>query len=729
MRDFLGADYVILADPDGVAVKAFGVDDLLGDGLAAPSTFIIGADGLVRWAYVAKDDADRPPASQTLAALIDTAPVAKYSLYESPKLGVSFNHPQSWTFVDAGDEEGAPWVILESEDGVTVTLMVEFNEAAIDLRNVLVNTIESLMTGGETPSFEGLRYFTLDSGVPALRADLLFQSADADIAAVIQTANRNGATFILVASGAPGQMREEKEAIDAVFDTFNAVMPAPYGIARDTAFTMPLGEPSTLDPQVARDATSHFYVSSIFSGLVKLDEGLAVVPDLAESWEVDETGTVYTFTLREGITFHDGKPITATEFKRSIERATDTEFHSDTALLYLNDIVGALEKMEGGADEVSGVQVIDDRTLEITIDSPKEYFLAKLSYPSGYVVDNESVGAIDDEWWANGEINGSGPYTLHSWDDGEVIILKRFDGYHSPVAMEHVISPLDSLPGASDLDMYRTGFWDGFSVNASSLNDVKEDETVAGQIHEFDQLNSYLVAIDTDLPSLDDANVRRAFAMALDRQKLIDDLYDGNVQLANGMLPPGIPGYTENLRGIPFDPEEARKLLAESGYADDLPEVTFVAIDRDGSPSARVQFIVDSWKENLGVDVTVNLVASDDFYYRMDEQEGHFLTYGWLADYPDPENFLDLLLHSESYGSRYANDAFDDLLELARTTQEREARLQLYQVAEQLLMDDAGIIPLFHVQEYVLLKPYVRNFAVGPAGQPAVADVEYEGGP
>ncbi len=739
MRELLGAEYVILADPEGVAVNAFGVDDLLGDGLAAPSTFIIGSDGVVRWAYVAEDDADRPTASQTLAALTDTALTARYTLFEDETLGISFMRPETWISVPAeigngegvgADREvGAPWAILEGEDGVTLEIMLEFNEPDADLRRVIADAIESLATEGEIPSLESLTSFTLESGQPALRTELLLKSDDADAKAIVQAAMRGHATFVITASGRVDALADQQEAIDTLFDTFQTSVPSPYGIDRNTAFTMPLGEPSTLDPAVARETLSHFYVSAIYSGLVRLDEALSVTPDLAESWEVDESGTVYTFTLRDGITFHDGKPITAADFKRSIERATDPELHSDTALLYLDDIVGALAKMEGEAEEVSGFEVVDERTIRITIDSPKEYFLAKLSYPSSYVVDVDSVGALGDEWWADGNVNGAGPYTLHSWDSDEAIILKWFDGYHTPVAMQHVISPFAALPGAGGLDMYQSGYWDGIYVGVNSLDGIRGNEAVSDQLHEFDQLVTYFVVMDTDLPPLDDAKARRAFAMAVDRQKLIDDLYGGNLQLANGLLPPGIPGYSEDLRGIPFDAEEARRLLAESGYAGELPEMTFIGVDRNGSPSATVQFLLDSWKENLGVEVKANLLESDEYFYHLEEQEGHFLTYGWVADYPDPENFLDLLLHSEAHDSRYSNPAFDTLLEMARETQDRQARLELYQKAEQLLMDDTGIIPLFHVQEYVLIKPYVQNFAIGPVGQPDVSNVEYEGGP
>ena len=656
-------------------------------------------------------------------------PAPKYTLFEDQKLGVTFTHPESWASVPVGEDAEGTWTILEGDGGITLQLMVEFNDPDVDLRHVLVRSIESLVPTGGTPSLEGLSSFTLDSGSPALRADLLIESEGVKSPVSIQVIKRGSANFIMAVSSPANVSQDQRDGIREAFNSFDTSLPAPYGIARDRAFTMPLREPRTLDPAVARDTTSHFYVSSIYSGLVRLDEALSVTPNLAESWQVDESGTVYTFTLRDGITFHDGKPITAADFKYSIERATDPELHSDTALLYLSDIVGALAKMDGEADEVSGFEVVDDRTLRITIDSPKEYFLAKLAYPTSFVVDSASVGTLGEEWWMDADVNGSGPYQMLRWYADEAIILKRFDGYHQPVAMEHIISPFDALPGANALDMYQADAWDGIFVRARSLDDLRGNEALSGQLHEFDQLTSYFVVMDTELTPLDDANVRRALAMALDRQKLIDDLYGGNLLLANGILPPGIPGFSEDLQAIPFDPAEARKLLAESQYADDFPEITYITVDRDGEPPLTVQFMIDSWKENLGVEVNLNLVDPEEYYYNLEDQEGHLYTYGWVADYPDPENFLDLLLHSEAHDSRYVNEAFDALLEQARQTQDRQARLDLFRLAEQLLIHDTGIIPLFHIQDYVLLKPYVQGFAINPVGQPNIANIEFAAAP
>ncbi len=663
-----------------------------------------------------------------------------YVLYENQELGVSFQRPEQWATAepsgvpdepDVSDEPEDPdapeppieWLALVGDDGVSrLTLLTQIDDPDAPLSDRLDRAVAQLAPEETGAEIERSGPITLGDGSEAERAVVSYEDDDG-VAAVrlVQVARRGGFTFVLVLSTPATEMERQQETFDTILSSFTSFPPAPYGIPRDRAFTMPLGEPSTLDPAIARDTTSHLFVASVFSGLVRFDDDLSVEPDLAEDWELDETGVVYTFTLRDGITFHDGRPITAEDFKYSIERAADPEVHSDTAALYLSDIVGVRERLDGDATEVSGVEAVDERTVRITIDAPKEYFLAKLAYPSSAVVDRLTVEPLGADWWMSDDVNGSGPFRLLRWDE-EVVILQRFDDYHTPASLEHLISPLAALPGAGALDMYQTDAWDGLFVGARSLDRVREDPALSGQLREYEQLTSYFVALDGTRPPFDDPKVRRAFAMALDRERFIEEVYDGNVELANGLLPPGIPGYSESLRGIPFDPEAARQLLAESRYADTLPEIVFSAVDVDGEPPESVQFMLTSWREELGVDVRPDLLEPDVYYYQLEDVAGHLFTYPWVADYPDPENFLGLL-YSEAHDARYINLTFDSLVERARVEQDRETRLGLYREAEQLLMDDAGIIPLFHIKNYALVLPHVDGFTITPFGRPSVAGI------
>jgi oligopeptide transport system substrate-binding protein len=194
----------------------------------------------------------------------------------------------------------------------------------------------------------------------------------------------------------------------------------------DTLILLDSG-PSTLDPDIVRESASLSYIVQIFSGLVTFDQNMNLVPDIAESWETDNTNTVYTFHLHQGVTFQDGKPVTAADFKYSWQRACDPATGSQTAGIYLNDIVGVKEMLAGSAQEISGVVPVDDYTLQVTIDQPRAYFLSKLAQPVAFVVDRDNVDSGQD-WWR--EPNGTGPFRLKGWQSGKLLLLERNDLYY-----------------------------------------------------------------------------------------------------------------------------------------------------------------------------------------------------------------------------------------------------------------------------------------------------------
>jgi oligopeptide transport system substrate-binding protein len=641
--------------------------------------------------------------------------------FVSQELGISLYYPAQWSITPTGGE-GA-WLVIQDGEGVSRMLLLSEQASAGSLSEQIETIIPFLTPEEGNPRVERTGAVTLDDGTTAERADILYEVEGGTDVRRMQVTQRGGLLYLLVVIAPLAEVERQEETIDTMLASFRSFPPEPYGVPRDSAFTMPLGEPTTLDPAIASETTSHFFVTSLFSGLVRISSDFSIEPDLAEDVRVDVTGLVYTFTLRDDITFHDGTPITAEDFKYSIERAADAALNSETAPLYLGDIVGVTEKLNGETDEVSGVEVVDDLTIRITIDEPKEYFLAKLTYPSGAIVDRRTVEPLGFDWWMSDEINGSGPYRLARWEREEVVVLQRFDDYHSPAALEYVVSPLAALPGVGGLAMYLSDAWDAIPVGTGSLDFVRENEGLSGQLSEFDQLITVYLGVDGTKPPFDDSRVRRAFLMALDRERLSDVVYDGNVQIAKGLLPPGMPGYSESLRGIPYDPEEARRLLAESEYADDFPEVVFSAVDVNGEPPEQVQFIVAAWQEELGVEVQVELHESDVYYYSLENVVGNVWHSGWVADYPDPENFLDLLLHTQPLEGRFVSDHYDTLIESARTEWHPETRMAMYRNAEQLLIDEAGLFPLFHFKDHVLVHPRVQGFQMNPLGQPDVGGI------
>ncbi|MCK4843553.1 MAG: peptide ABC transporter substrate-binding protein, partial [Dehalococcoidia bacterium] len=227
--------------------------------------------------------------------------------------------------------------------------------------------------------------------------------------------------------------------------------------------------PLTLDPAISADMSSHTYVMQIFSGLVRLDHELNVVPDIAENWEKSPDGKTYTFYLRQGVKFHDGRDVKAADFKYSWERACHPDTGSGTATTYLGDIVGAKDMLAGKTDGISGVEVTDDYTLRVTIDAPRAYFLNKLAYPTAFVVDRADVES-GQNWWR--EPNGTGPFKLKEWKEGQQLILEGSQLYHGePAKLEQVVFYL--LAGVP-LALYETGYIDVTPVSMSYIDRVRD---------------------------------------------------------------------------------------------------------------------------------------------------------------------------------------------------------------------------------------------------------------
>ncbi|MBL7184085.1 MAG: peptide ABC transporter substrate-binding protein, partial [Anaerolineae bacterium] len=414
----------------------------------------------------------------------------------------------------------------------------------------------------------------------------------------------------------------------------------------DATLNLPGGEPPTLDPALTQDATSASYIVEIFSGLVTLNQDLEVVPDIADSWELSDDNTTYTFHLRDNVKFHDGKPVTAQDFKYSIERACDPATRSVVADTYLGDIVGAQAKLRGQADEISGVVVIDDHTLEITIDSPKAYFLAKLTYPTAFVVDQENVEGPVQPW--TDKPNGTGPFRLAEYELGLRIVLERNEAYYgTPKPALEQVNFL--LAGGSAMTMYETGELDAVPVGLADIERVLDPSNPLNDELSITlpMLSIFYIGFNVEKPPFDDQKVRQAFNYAIDKDKYVEVVWKKMQLKAEGILPPGMPGYNENLQGYLYDPEKARQLIAESKYGDasNLPEITLSVFGGGGAAARQVAAIVEMYKQNLGVDIAIQQTGWAT--YLQDSVAHRYqmfgVTAGWIADYPDPQDFLDIL--------------------------------------------------------------------------------------
>lgn len=491
-----------------------------------------------------------------------------------------------------------------------------------------------------------------------------------------------------------------------------------YGVPLREALVLEGGEstnPREYDPATTGTAGD----KRLFSGLVSFDPRLNLVPDLAERWDINADGTVYTFYLRKNARFHNGRPVTAQDVIYSWTRAADPKLQSPTVLTYLGDIVGIREVNEGKAASVSGLKALDDHTLQVTIDAPKPYFLMKLTYPTAFVVDKTNVES-GPEWYR--KPNATGPYKLKEWRRGEVMIYEANpDFYLGAPSIRYIIVTLytgDSVrlyeTGKVDMTGLYTYYVDRFTDPTEPLH----RELVTG----VDLCTSYVV-FDVTRPPFDDVNVRKAFSLAFNRLQYIEVVLRGRALPALGIFPPGLPGFNIALKGITYDPEAARRALAQSKYgkAENLPPIVFTSAGFGSYISPRVAALAQMWKQVLGVTITVENLEPNFYYDQLYAgNHGQLFNYGWCADYPDPENFADVLFHSGSTqnAGNYSNPALDALLEAARIERDVTKRIEMYQQAEQMIVDDAPVLFLTHSLSYELVKPYVKGYVYTPISIP-----------
>ena len=486
------------------------------------------------------------------------------------------------------------------------------------------------------------------------------------------------------------------------------------GVPLDQAIVYSGGESANLrdyDPATTYSSGDKL----IFSGLVSLDTNLNIRPDLAETWEVGAGGTVYTFHIHPDAKFHDGRDVTAQDVVFSWERAASPELQSDTVLTYMGDIVGVHEKYFGQADSISGLKVIDEKTLQVTIDAPKPYFLMKLTFPTSFIVDKDNV-SLGEEWVK--QPNGTGPYKLREWKSYEYIVYEaNQDFYLGAPSIPYVVY---KLYAGDDVRLFETGEVDIAGVGLYDVERMLDpNEPMNRNLVSGVNLCTNYVVFDATQPPFDDVNVRKAFSMAFDRQRYIDVLYQGLVLPAVGLYPPGLPGFDYSLEGLPFDPEQARELLKQSKYGgpEGMPEIIYTNSGVGSYVGGNVAALAEMWEQYLGVKIQVENLDFNFYYQQIfSGNHGQIFDGGWCADYPDPENFADVLFHSDvpqNHGG-YSNPELDALLEAARIEPDVTRRIEMYQQAERIIVDDAPALFLTHSLSYQLVQPYVKGFVNTP---------------
>ena len=493
-------------------------------------------------------------------------------------------------------------------------------------------------------------------------------------------------------------------------------------VADDTAprqggvFNTLWSDPPTIDPHLVTDGTSYGVVIEVFSGLVRLGSNPVnpFEPDLAESWSVLENGTVYEFKLRKDLKFSNGDPVTAQDFKWSFERAAHPDTASTVAEEFLGDIVGIKEIVEGTATTAEGIEVVDERTLRLTIDAPKAYFIAKLTYPTAFVLNKSNVESLGRKW--TDKPVSTGPFNLKEYRIGQRIRLERNNNYWGRLAyLDEVVF---NLAGGVSMAMYENDEIDITSVGLADLERVQDPtEDINRDLVEVPPnfAVSY-VGFNMKEPPFDDAAFRQALNHSVDKQLIADQVFSNLVKPAYGIIPPGFPGFSPDIDGLEFDPQLAKELLAQSAYADPTkrPRIILTVPGTGGSPGLTTEVVADMWRQNLGIEIEIQQVEWAT--YIQDLHRGRLQAWSglsWQADYPDPQTFIDVLFRSNSainYGG-YANDQVDEYVVSAQTEQDATKRVKFYNDAEQIVVSEAAWLPLWWgVDSKALVKPWIKDY-------------------
>jgi oligopeptide transport system substrate-binding protein len=510
-------------------------------------------------------------------------------------------------------------------------------------------------------------------------------------------------------------------------------------------------KPTTFDPAMASDVSTMQVIQNVYSGLVMNNSKGEVVNDMAAKVDISPDGKVYTFTLKDA-TFSDGSKVTAKDYVRSIVRAMNPALASPVADSYLDDIAGihaflgkrdALDKQKSDkkitdddyskqlaaayADMVKapGVEAKDDKTVVITLADAAAYFLAKMTYPTAYVV--HASAPADKPIVASPEnvkvAIGTGPFTLDSYVEGSKVVLKRNAKFYGDKALVAIVEESVISQDAAQLAAYQGGQIDMSPLPPTDYPRIKGDAALSKEILEYASARvNYFALNQFVFEPAKDVRVRQAFAMAIDKDKLNQVVYNGTQFPANGVLPPSIPGSLgTNVQALKFDAAKAKDLLKQAGYGEGGKPLTLKLTYRAKNETIQrwAEFLQNQFKTNLGVTVELDPMEWSKLLEASSKKNvlQSFLL-GWSADYIDPQDFLTILLHGGAPYNRYgyANKDFDAILDKADKMAPGAARFAEYSKAEQLAVTEAGFIPTHFGKSLFLVKPYIKGLEYGAMG-------------
>jgi oligopeptide transport system substrate-binding protein len=484
----------------------------------------------------------------------------------------------------------------------------------------------------------------------------------------------------------------------------------------------PSRRPLTLDPGLCGDAVSSNLISHIFSGLVELTSDLNIKPDLATSWEISEEGRRWLFHLRDDVNWSDGVPITAGDFEFAWKRnLLPNRGRNPAQLLY--DVIGAESYHQGRNTDPSsiGVKALDERTFEIRLEKGSAYFLYILAnHPVTFPQPTHVIKQFDAMWSDPKNLVSNGPFVLKDWGQ-KSISLMRNPAYHQSMRGNLSRIEINLMEGQSGLDLYES---DQLDVMWLGPGDFHEGRSKHPDEHfVFPILSSRYIEFNLTVHPLSDPRVRRAFAMATDRLALYEVVFKGlYLPAKGGMIPPQIPGSLGE-GSLVFDPLKAARAFIEAGFegGNDFPPMSLLVPygfeDECG-------WIVNQWRKILGVKIGLEIVDWYEWDLRINKSEFSMAWSGWTADYPDPDSFLRSSVFRQQ--TRWDHPEFEVLIECARSTMEQEKRVQYYNDADRIIVNEVPIIPLCYGTHHILAKPWVRSFSISPMETVLASDIIVE---
>jgi len=461
-------------------------------------------------------------------------------------------------------------------------------------------------------------------------------------------------------------------------------------------------EPKSLDPAISSDITTGVITSLMYDNLVQFGVGSEILPGIARSWNISTDGKVYTFNLRSDVTFWDGTPLTARDVRYSFERVLTPDTRSPQTWL-LTPIRGAEAYMQGIADSVRGIHVVNDTTFVLYLETPFAPFLGFLGAPATAVVAQHYTGDLKHTPL------GSGPWIFIDWQADRQLSFKKNPEYFKGAPLPDGLI-LHNIPEILTAAIeFEAGNLDVMLVPNSEFKYWTHSSVWKPYIHTLDELGLYYLAMNVERKPFNDIRVRQAVTLAIDRQKIIHRILHDSATLARGAIPPGLAGYDSTRLTIPFDPDSAHELLVQAGYPDGCEFDLWV------DPGAAVSQTLEAIQHYLNqAGFIVHLVRNDWNMMRDAMRQGKTDAYwgNWWADYADAENFLAPLFQSTNAArrNRYSNPEVDHKIAVLQTCLDPALRTTLAMEIDSILINEAPYAFMWYPTSYTVVQPNLKGY-------------------